>query len=430
MDKVLVLGAGHVAAPLVRYLLEKDFTVTVASRTVSKAEALIKGFSKGKSIELDTDDEGKLDQLIAEHDLAVSLLPYTLHAKVAKRCIENGKHLVTTSYVSEEIKALDDDAKEADIFIMMECGLDPGIDHMSAMKIIHQVENAGGEVTSFESYCGGLPAPESNDNPWGYKFSWSPKGVLLAGKNSAKYLKNGEIIDIPSEELFENNWPMEIEHLSLEAYPNRNSLPYKETYGLDDADTVFRGTLRYPGWCKTMKCMVDLGWLDDKEMDLSGMTYADLMKELAGDKAETAEFLDIPIDSDPIKRMEWLGLFDEEPLPMKSGSPIGVLVDKMQERMDYEEGEKDMIVLHHIFKVEYPSGTKTITSTLIDKGVYGEETSMARTVALPAAIATEMILKGKITGTGVHIPVAENIYEPILEKLEDEDIVFQEKIQG
>ncbi len=430
MNDVLVLGAGHVAAPLVRYLLEQEYTVTVASRTVSKAEVLVEGFSKGTARELNTDDDDELRKLVAEHRLAVSLLPYTIHGKVAKHCIAEGKHLVTTSYVSEEMKALDDDAKEAGIFIMMECGLDPGIDHMSAMKIIHQVENAGGEVTSFESYCGGLPAPESNDNPWGYKFSWSPKGVLLAGKNSAKYLKNGEIIDIPSEELFENNWSMEIEHLSLEAYPNRNSLPYKETYGLEDAETVFRGTLRYPGWCKTMKCMVDLGWLDDKEMDLSGMTYTDLMKDLAGDKKKTAEFLDVTVDSDPIKRMEWLGLFDDEQLPMESGSPIDVLVTRMLERMDYAEGEKDMIVLHHIFKAEYPAGTKTITSTLIDKGVYGEETSMARTVALPAAIATEMILKGEITGSGVHIPVDENIYGPILEKLETEDIVFQEKFQG
>ncbi len=428
MPDVLVLGAGHVAAPLVRYLLENGYEVTVASRTVSKAQRLVENYEGGSSAECDTSDMEKLRSLIEDHTVTVSLLPYTQHAKIARICIEKGKHLVTTSYVSDEIQSLDSEAKDAGIYIMMECGLDPGIDHMSAMKIIHQVEEAGGEITSFESYCGGLPAPESNDNPWGYKFSWSPKGVLLAGKNSAKYLKNGDIVDIPSKELFLNNWPMEVEDLSLEAYPNRNSLPYKETYGLEDAKTVFRGTLRYPGWCKTMKSMVDLGWLDDKEMDLAGMNYADLMSKLAGDKEEVAEILGIEVDSDPIKRMEWLGLFDGEPIPMKSGSPIDLLVAKMEELMAYSDEEKDMIVLHHIFKASYPSGTKTITSTLIDKGVYGSETSMARTVALPAAIATDMMLKEEITGSGVHIPVEKHIYEPILEKLEKENIVFQEKV--
>lgn len=427
MTDVLVLGAGHVAAPLVRYLIEKGNRVTVASRTVCKAEALAEGSQLCTGIEYTSDDHEKLEDLVREHKVTVSLLPYTLHAMVARECIKEGKHLVTTSYVSDEIMELDGRAKKAGSYIMMECGLDPGIDHMSAMKIIHEVEGKGGEIINFESYCGGLPAPESNDNPWGYKFSWSPKGVLLAGKNPAKYLKDGDVIDIPSEELFTNNWKMQVDELPpLEAYPNRNSLPYREKYGIENAETVFRGTLRYPGWCRTMKCIVDLGFTDESERDLSGLTYADLLDELTGD-TDLSEYLDIPWDSEPIERMRWLGLLDHEPLPFSRGSPIDVLVNRMLERMDYTHGEKDMIVLHHMFTGEYPSGTREITSTLIDYGVIGGETAMARTVGLPAAVVTDMLLKGEIVGSGVHIPVDKEVYEPVLERIAAEGIVFNEK---
>lgn len=433
MNKAVVFGAGHVAGPHVRYLLESGFEVTVASRTLWKAEEKVDGFEKGKAVEFDINDGEMLDELIAKHDVAVSLLPYVFHARVAKSCIKNKTHMVTTSYVSEEIKALDGQAKDAGILIMMETGVDPGTDHMSAMRVIHEVENKGGKVTSFESYCGGLPAPEDNDNPYGYKFSWSPKGVLLAGKNSAKYLKDGEVVEIPSEELFENHWPMDIPGFEegLEAYPNRNSMPYKDKYGLDDAETVFRGTLRYPGWCKTMRCIVDLGLLDEEERDLSGMTYRDMMEELAGaTKEKVAEYLDIPVDSDPIYRLEWLGLFDDAPIPIEKGGYIDALVELMLEKMDYKPGEKDMLVMHHIFKAEFPDEDQKITSTMIDYGIPNGETSMARTVGLPAAIAVEMVLKGKVDDTGVTIPIEPKIYEHILEKLEGEGIVFEEEYVG
>jgi len=430
MNKAVVFGAGHVAGPHVRYLLEKGYEVTVASRTLSKAEDKVEGYENGKAVEFDINDQEMLDELVSQHDVAVSLLPYVFHEKVAKSCIRNGKQMVTTSYVSDEIQALDDEAKEAGILIMMETGVDPGTDHMSAMRVIHDVENRGGTVTSFESYCGGLPAPEDNDNPYGYKFSWSPKGVLLAGKNSAKYLKKGDIVKIPSEELFENHWPMDIPGFDeeLEAYPNRNSIPYKEKYGLADAETVFRGTLRYPGWCETMKCMVDLGLMDEDEKDLSGMTYRDMMAEISGggEPEDTADFLDISVDSEPIQRMGWLGLFEDEPIPIEEGGYIDALVELMLEKMDYKEGEKDMLIMHHIFEAEFDDKQEKITSTMIDFGVAGGETSMARTVGLPAAMAVEMVLEGAIDETGVTIPVEPEIYEPILEKLEGEGIVFEE----
>ncbi len=255
MKNVLVLGAGLVTRPHVRYLLDvPDLRVNVASRTVSKAEALIDGHPRGVALALDVSNEAELEDLIQQADLAVSMLPYAYHPAVAALCVKHGKHMVTTSYVKDQMRALDGAARKAGIILLNEIGVDPGIDHMSAMKVIHQVEQAGGRVASFLSWTGGLPAPDANDNPFGYKFSWSPKGVLMAGTNPARFQRHGEIVEIPGEELFDNYWPVKVEGLGeLEGYPNRDSLPYAETYSINPSDWMFRGTLRYPGWCATLK---------------------------------------------------------------------------------------------------------------------------------------------------------------------------------
>ncbi|MGB2989140.1 MAG: saccharopine dehydrogenase C-terminal domain-containing protein, partial [Candidatus Zixiibacteriota bacterium] len=234
MKKVLVLGAGLVSKPLVQYLLDQpDFHVTVASRTVSKAEKLVGDHPRGKALPLNVKDTDTLRNLISDADLAISLVPYAHHVTVANFCIELKKQMVTTSYVSAAMKELDQKAKDAGVLILNEIGLDPGIDHMSAMRIIHDVQNKGGRIASFYSYCGGLPAPEANTNPWGYKFSWSPRGVVLAGKNPGRYLKDKKEVKIASEDLFAHFWPMNIEGVPpLEAYPNRDSIPYLEIYGI------------------------------------------------------------------------------------------------------------------------------------------------------------------------------------------------------
>ncbi len=438
MKDIVVFGAGHVAGPFVRYLLEKGYSMTVASRTLSKAERLVEGYENGEAERFNIESEKEhLDGLISEHEIAVSLLPYVYHHIIAEKCIEKGKNMVTTSYVSEEMDELDEEAKDSGVFILMECGLDPGLDHMSALKIIHDVGKKGGKITSFESYCGGLPAPEDNDNPFGYKFSWSPKGVLLAGKNAAKYLKDGETKEISAEDLFDHHWPMDIPELpGLEAYPNRNSLPYKRKYGLEDANTVFRGTLRYPGWSKMMKGMVDLGLLKEEQKDLSGMTYRELMIDLIdGDderdvKKQVSEYLDMKTGSDAIERFEWLGLFDDVSIGIEEAQIIDVLVEKMEQELEYKPGEKDLIVLHHIFEAEYPDREEEITSTLIELREPNGESAMSRTVGLPPAIAVDMILQDRIQGKGVHIPTKQEIYEPILEYLdEEEDIGFKEQVK-
>lgn len=443
MAKVLIFGAGLVSKPMVDYLLDKGFEVWVASRTVSKAEKLVAGHSNGKAVAFNiVKEEESLDDLVPQVDLVVSLLPYIYHVKVAKACIKHQKHMVTTSYVSPEMQALDEDAKKAGILVLNEIGVDPGIDHMSAMQIIDNVRSKGGKITAFKSYCGGLPAPEANTNPYGYKFSWSPRGVVLAATNPGKWLREGTVVDIKEGTLFksENLDQLEVtrDNLgTLEVYANRNSLPYMDLYGLEDVQTMFRGTLRNIGWCKTWDKITDLGYLDKEERDdIKGLTYAQLLAKLAGSdgqdlKADVAAKMGLPVDDDVIGRMQWLNLFSNEEIPVEEDkiSPLDVLANKLLEKLKYEEKERDMLVMVHDFIAEYPDGKKErIQSTMVDYGIPGGDSSMSRTVSLPAAIAVRMILEGKINLTGVMIPTKPEIYNPVLEELETMDIKLEETV--
>ena len=437
MKKILVLGAGLVAGAHVRYLLDQpDFRVTVASRTLSKAQDIIKGHPKGEARQLDVADEAALEDFIRQADLAVSLLPYVYHPTVARLCIKHRKQMVTTSYVKEVMTQLDEAAKEAGIILLNEIGVDPGIDHMTAMKVIHRVQKGGGEITSFTSWCGGLPAPEANTNPFGYKFSWSPRGVLVAGKNPAHYLKDGQEVFVPGEELFDRYWivPVEVEGkvIDFEGYPNRDSLPYMETYGITTTKSMFRGTLRNVGCCPTLRKIVCLGLLDEEERDdIAGLTFAQFTARLIGStgnlKKNLAAYLKVEEDSLVISNLEWLGFLSDDPLPLPKGAPIDILTARMLEKMQYEEGERDMLILQHEFMAEYPDRKEKIISTMIDFGIPNSDTSMSRTVGLPAAIGVKLVLQGKINLTGVHTPVVPEIYEPVLEELEHLGIHFTEK---
>ena len=439
MKKVLVLGAGLVARPLVRYLLEQpDFKVTVASRTVSKAEALVAGHPDGTTMTLLADDTAKLEPLIGKHDLAISLLPAPLHPVVAELCIKHKKHMVTTSYVSPEMESLDEPAKRAGVMILSEVGVDPGIDHMSAMRIIHDVERRSGKVVSFKSYCGGLPAPADNDNPWGYKFSWSPRAVCTAGKNAGRFRENGKQVDIPGSELFTCVEQAQVEGVGeLEAYPNRDSLGYIDIYGLEGIETMFRGTFRYPGWCRCLKKVVDLGMLDETPATYpAGTTFAEWTAGLLGSdstdniRAQVAKHIGLDASDNVLDRLEWLGLFsnDELPITEKETTPLDILAARMNEKMQYKQGERDMIVLVHQFVARFPDGKEEkISSTLIDFGQPDGDSSMARTVSLPAAVGAKLILTRAITDTGVHIPVKPTIYNPVLDELETMSIKCEEK---
>jgi len=440
MKRVVVFGAGLVVRAHVRYLLDNGFHVTVASRTVSKAEDILDGHANGTPMAYDvTVEPEKLESIIAEHDVAVSLLPWQFHPQVARACLNQGKHMVTTSYVKEEMAALDAEAKEKGVILFNELGVDPGIDHMTAMQVIDRVQAEGGEITTFQSYCGGLPAPEANDNPFGYKFSWSPRGVLLAGLNNGKYRRDAKVVEVPGQELFDHVWPVTVEiegtETPLEGYPNRDSMPYTETYGIDPRDVMFRGTLRFRGWCAAMKQIARIGWLRTDGIEgLAGKTFADLTALLIGAddtsdlRGKVAAHLEIAADGPEISKMEWLGLLGEGLLPDEK-APVDILTAHMLVKMSYNEGERDLLVLQHTFVAEFSDRTEHITSTMIDFGIPGGDSSMNRTVGLPAAVAVRFILEDRFSQPGVVVPVMKEFYEPAIEELQRLGIQFSEEVK-
>jgi saccharopine dehydrogenase-like NADP-dependent oxidoreductase len=435
MKKVLILGAGMVVKPIVRYLLDKNFIVTIATRTKSKADEMIAGHPNGRSVAWTVEQETELDRMIAEHDLTVSLLPYLHHVMVAKKCIRLRKNMVTTSYVKPEMQALDAEAKQAGIIILNELGLDPGIDHMSAMRIIDHVHGKGGQVEEFYSFCGALVAPEVEENPFHYKFTWAPKGVVMAGNNDGKFLKNGEEKYIPTENLFRNPLKVNFPKIGLlDVYPNRDSLPYKELYGIAEAKTIMRGTFRYEGWCEIIDALKVLKLITYDKINLEGLTYAGFMAKQTGEASTTgirekvATKLGLKPDARPLVAMAWLGLFSNEPLNRKEDSPFEIVSDLMIAKMMIQPEERDMVVMQHTFLASYPEGKKeVIKSRMLDFGTLKTDTSVARTVALPAACGVEMILHGKIQAKGVHIPVIPAIYNPILDQLETMHIKMVEE---
>ncbi|MBK7030492.1 MAG: saccharopine dehydrogenase NADP-binding domain-containing protein [Bacteroidales bacterium] len=435
MKKVLVLGAGLVAKPLIRHLLGKNYQVTVASNTPERAMEMIAGFEKGKIVNWDVSDEETLGKMVSEHDLTVSLLPYLFHLTVAKQCLKHRRNMVTTSYVKPEMQALDAEAREAGIIILNESGLDPGIDHMSAMRIIDHVHAKGGKIDEFYSICGALPAPEAANNPLKYKFSWSPKGVVLAGNNDAAYLKDGKEVFIPTKDLFKNPWKVDFPNVGqLEIYPNRDSVSYIDVYGIPEVKTICRGTFRFSGWCETLDAIKALNLISQEKTDMNGMSYAALLakqigeKETTGIKTKVASYLGIPENAHALHAMEWLGLFDETMMNRGVDSPFEVTSDLMISKMELGHNERDMVVMQHSFLASYPDGSQeVIRSRMLDFGTPATDTSIARTVALPAAIAVEMILEGQILEKGVYRPVLPGIYNPILDALESLDIRLVEE---
>ncbi|MFO8067246.1 MAG: saccharopine dehydrogenase C-terminal domain-containing protein [Bacteroidales bacterium] len=435
MKKVLILGAGMVVKPIVTHLLENGYFVTVATRTKAKAVDMIGDFENGNAVEWTIEDEDTLDKMIKEHDLTVSLLPWAYHIMVAEHCIKHKKDMVTTSYVKPGMKALDQAAKDAGIIILNELGLDPGIDHMSAMRIIDHVHNKGGKIEEFYSVCGALPAPEVADNPFKYKFSWSPKGVIMAGNNDGNYLRHGKKVYVPTEDLFKNPLSVNFPEVGkLEIYPNRDSIPYIELYGIPETKTMMRGTFRHPGWCESIDAMKALKLLTSDKYDFSGKTYADMLAMLIGEsdssniKEKVAKYLKLSADAYAIKAIEWLGLFEDKPMNRETDTPFEIVSDMMIEKMELGQNERDMVVMQHVFLASYPDGKKeVIKSSMLDFGTLATDTAVARTVALPAAVGVEMILAGEISVKGVHIPVISEIYNPILDSLEKMDIKMVEE---
>jgi len=435
MKRVLVLGAGLVSRPLVRHLTEwPDIALTIGDLDGAKASQVLGGNERGRALTLSSGDDAGLARLVGETDLVVSLLPYPLHVKVANLAIANRVPLITTSYVSAEMRALDGAARKAGVLLLNEIGLDPGLDHMSAMRAIQRLRDDGFRLTSFRSCCGGLPAPEANTNPWGYKFSWSPRGVLAAGRNAARWIEDGRIVEVPGETLFTHVAPYDVSEVGrLEVYPNRDATAYVATYGIEGVRTMFRGTLRYPGWCETLHAVSRLGLLDDAPRGFrAGTTYDEFMETFAvpgmGPVAErVAARAGIAADGAVMKRLLWAGLFSDRPLGSTKVAPIDALCDRLTASMAYAPGERDMIVLRHEFGVVDAFGRPgTHVSTLVAFGEPSGDSAMARTVALPAAVAARLVVDGRIASVGVRIPVDPEIYEPVLDALEPMGIVFRE----
>jgi saccharopine dehydrogenase (NADP+, L-glutamate forming) len=433
MKKVLILGAGLVSKPMVEYLLREGFEVTIATRTKEKADRLLGGHENGRSVAWMTDDMESLDRMVKESDLAVSLLPYRYHVDVAKLCLKHGKPLVTTSYVSPAMQALHDDAVRTGVILLNEAGLDPGIDHMSAMRIIDNVHKRGGKIEEFYSLCGALPAPEYATNPLGYKFSWSPKGVVLASRNGATYLKHGNIINIDPVDLFKDRFTHHFPGVGdLEVYPNRDSVSYVDIYGLKGISTMYRGTFRFRGWCETLDLMKAIGLIDDGDSDYSGKTYRQFVAERAGlpgkdIRNELKMKPGLDVTERALEAFDWLGLFSDTVMGYGVTSLFEITSDLMIEKMWLENNERDMIVMQHLFLASHSDGKKeVISSRMLDFGSPATNTSIARTVALPAAMAVKMILTGKITINGVYRPVLPEIYNPILDELEVNGIRMDE----
>ncbi|PIN80103.1 saccharopine dehydrogenase [Candidatus Woesearchaeota archaeon CG10_big_fil_rev_8_21_14_0_10_34_8] len=440
-QRVLILGAGMISGPTIEHLAQRYF-VHVVDKNITSLVRTLRQVGDSDNITSHVLGEGEDVVEYARRDLryfdvVISLLPTDIHGDVAQACVEEGTHLVTASYESDRMRELGDTARQKGIILLNECGLDPGIDHMEAMRMFDEIHRAGGKVVSFESYCGGFPS-DSGNNPFGYQFSWSPKGVLLAAKNGARYLQEGEVTEIPAGELFERPSNVKVLGLAdqLEGYFNRDSVGYVSVYGLEgEVKTFIRGTLRYAGWCETLSAMNKLGMLNS-ELDVSGKTLAEALAGVAledldsysiGTKKSVAERLGVSEDHDIIKRLEWLGVFGQEQLPQGVSTKLDAFVNLMQQKMQYEPGQTDMVALQHKVTAEYQHGENRIhTSVLVLYGDPKDYTAMAKTVGLPVAYATELILEGRLNGkSGLVIPTTAEIYAPILEKLESVGIKFQ-----
>ncbi|MDY8134991.1 saccharopine dehydrogenase family protein [Aquimarina sp. 2201CG5-10] len=442
MRKILVIGAGKSTAVLIKYFQDKSITeklhITIGDISIENANKLAGGHPNTTAIQLDVFNKDSRKKAIQEADIVVSMLPARFHIEVAKDCLQFDKCMVTASYVSEEMQALDEEVKKKGLIFMNEIGVDPGIDHMSAMQVIDRIRNQGGKIILFESFTGGLVAPESDTNLWNYKFTWNPRNVVVAGQGgAAEFLQEGTYKYIPYHKLFRRTEFLEVEgHGRFEAYANRNSLKYQSIYGLKDILTLYRGTIRRVGFSKAWNTFVQLGMTADDYtlMNSENMSYRDFTNSfLAYSPTDSVELKlrhYLKIDQDDImwdKLLE-LDIFNpNKKVGIPNATPAQILQKILMDKWTLDEGDKDMIVMYHKFGYELNGERKQIDATMVSKGEDQTYTAMARTVGLPVAMATLRILNKHITSPGVQIPIHEEVYEPILKELEEYGIIFKEK---
>ncbi len=441
MKRILILGAGLSASTLIRYLLDHSETFSWHLHVVDQDLDLVKrklnGHKNATAHCFNAIDRSERKPEIEKVDLVISMLPARFHVEVAEDCIALKKDLITPSYISQEMRSLDNQAKSAGIIIMNEIGVDPGIDHMSAMKIIHEIQSKGGKISAFRSFCGGLIAPESDNNPWNYKFTWNPRNVVLAGQGGAScFLDHEEYKYIPYNRLFSRLVRISIDgYGEFDGYANRDSLSYRKMYGLENIPTIFRGTLRRPGYCQAWNLLIELGMTDDSyKMDQSEtLTPRSFLNAFLPYKHATSveekfkEFLR-PERADLYEKIEWLGLFDKSlAIGIKEASPAQLLEKILVNKLVLGPKDKDMLVMYHEFEYMLHEETYNITSSMVNIGEDQVYTSMSNTVGLPVAIAAKMILQGEISQKGVTLPIEKDVYGPILNELSKYGIRFEEQ---
>ena len=440
MKKILILGAGLSSSSLIKYLLDHsnqyDWKIRVGDMSLNTAKRKVNNHKNGEAIEFDILNEQQRIEEIKNSDVVISMLPARFHLLVAEKCVEFEKHMITASYVSPEVKSLDEEAKTKGLLLLNEIGVDPGIDHMSAMKIIDEIKVKGGELVSFKSSTGGLIAPEYDNNPWNYKFTWNPRNVVVAGQSVAQYIDHGEYKYVPYQQLFRR-----IEKVSVldagefEMYPNRDSLSYRETYGLEGIPTLLRGTLRRPGFSEAWNIFVQLGATDDTFQieNLEKLTYREFINMfLPYDEQDTVEqklcnYLSIDMDSEIMSKLKWLGIFEETKIGTPNATPAQILQKLLEEKWALGNEDKDMIAMQHQFDYKLKGKTKRITSSLVVIGKDRVHTAMSITVGIPVAIATKLFLTGVIDQKGVIVPTMKDVYEPVLKELEEYGILFVEE---
>ncbi|WP_242922516.1 saccharopine dehydrogenase family protein [Pontibacter liquoris] len=442
MKHILLLGAGRSASSLIKYLFDhavaENWQITIGDMVVDHLQPLVASLPFARAIPFDVHNAAQRAEEVKQADLVISLLPAIFHIEVARECLLQEKHLITASYVTPAFLALHEEAQQKNLTILMECGLDPGIDHMSAMAVISRIKQEGGTLTSFKSYTGGLVAPAYDTNPWRYKFTWNPRNVVLAGQGTAKYIKDGVYKYIPYHQLFRHTEKLYVEgYGTFEGYANRDSLSYREPYGLQEIPTMLRGTLRRQGYCQAWDVFVQLGLTDDSYTleNSETMTYRSFVEAFlpaATSPEQSLEtrlglYLGLPPEGEVMQQLAWLDLFTDTPVELAGATPAQVLEKILKEKWTLAPGDKDMIVMQHLFAYQKGGEAHQVSATLVATGDDEVHTAMAKTVGLPVAILAKRLLQGKILRCGVVIPIYPELYEPVLEELKQYGIDFVEQ---
>jgi saccharopine dehydrogenase-like NADP-dependent oxidoreductase len=432
--KVAVLGAGYVVKPMIDYFIDIcKYEVIVATRTVSKAEKVIAGRPLGTAISWTIDEVDALEKIIREVEIVVVMIPRSCHAVVAGLCLKHKTPMITTDFKHPGIECFDEEAKKQETLILTELGEDPGLDNMGLKQMIDEVHSMKGKITKIDSYGAGIPSFEHNRNPWGYKFSWDPNGLMRSAVSPATYQVDGKVIEVPAK--FEHHRLVDVHGIgTFETYPSNDSTRYLEEFGLDKNISIYKGLLRYTGYCNTMTNLLKIKLIENtEEKNFENKTYSQFIANLIGSpntediKIKLAKSLNLNANDDFVKKLDWLGLFDNVQISISKGTNSNLLVDLMLKKMEYEPYEKDMIIVHNEMVVEFPDRKEKRISSMLVEGIPNADSAMARAVSLPPAIAVKLILEEKITQTGVCLPSTKEMYEPILEEMETFGFSFKKE---